>query len=118
MDLPSPTICMPVGLKSCVNPEESLNYHCSFSLSLLRHQTSSGWEDVYFHVMSLILLKVECFSALSSKASIYLLDLEHISDLRVLTGTYMSNNCGQDLGKQKLVGPHAHVGMACQRTME
>ena len=90
---------------------------CSFSLSVLRHQISSDWKEVHFHVMSLILQEVEHFPALSSKASTYLLSFEHISDLGVLAGTHMHDNRGQKLGKQKLVGPCADVGKACQRTM-
>lgn len=65
--------------------------------------------------MSLILQKVEHFLAVSSKASTYLLGSEHISDLGVLAGTHKHDNLGQELGKQKLMGPGGGVGMACQR---
>lgn len=65
--------------------------------------------------MSLILQEAEHFPAFSSKASTYLLGFEHISDLEVLAGTHMQDNPGQELGKQKLIGPCAGVGMVCQR---
>lgn len=64
----------------------------------------------------LILQEVEHFPAFSGEASTYLVSFEHVSDLEVLVGTHMRDNPGQELGKQKLLGPRAGVAMVCQKT--
>lgn len=65
--------------------------------------------------MSLILQNWSIFLPSPAKHLLTLPGSEHISDLGVLAGTHKHDNLGQELGKQKLLGPGGGVGTACQR---